>query len=96
MPLVRRLSVRDEASLFAPHPPAGLLHRMLTARTPQEPKVKLDGSRMERPDAELTRHFDRTARTVAWSGRAVVRGVHGRDGRRTRWPTDQGLPALPP
>ncbi|WP_431885369.1 M48 family metallopeptidase [Micromonospora wenchangensis] len=68
MPLVRQLSVRDEASLFAAHPPAGLRHRMLTARTPQEPTVTLDGRRMERLDVELTRHFDRTARTVVWSG----------------------------
>ncbi|MFE7874613.1 hypothetical protein ACFUYE_30220 [Micromonospora humida] len=51
-----------------PHPPAGLRHRMLTARTPQEPTVTLDDGRMERLDAELGRHFDRTARTVAWSG----------------------------
>ncbi|MFJ8687228.1 M48 family metallopeptidase [Micromonospora wenchangensis] len=68
MPLVRQLSVRDEASLFASHPPTGLRHRMLTARAPQEPTVTLDGNRMERLDAELTRHFDRTARTLAWSG----------------------------
>ncbi|MEU7977608.1 hypothetical protein AB0B63_03625 [Micromonospora sp. NPDC049081] len=68
MPLVRQLSVRDAASLFASHPPAGLRHRMLTARTPQEPTVTLDDSRMERLDAELSRHFDRTARTVAWTG----------------------------
>lgn len=68
MPLVRQLSVREQASLFASHPPAGLRHRMLAARATHEPAVTLDESRMERLDAELTRHFDRVARIVAWSG----------------------------
>ncbi|MEU1607118.1 M48 family metalloprotease [Micromonospora matsumotoense] len=68
MPLVRQLSVREHASLFASHPPAGLRHRMLTARAPHEPTVTLDESRMARLDAELGRHFDRVARIVAWSG----------------------------
>ncbi|MBM0239597.1 hypothetical protein JNW88_25080 [Micromonospora sp. ATA32] len=32
LPLLRQLSVRDQVSLFASHPPAGLRHQMLAAR----------------------------------------------------------------
>ncbi|MEU8181729.1 M48 family metalloprotease [Micromonospora sp. NPDC049047] len=68
LPLLRQLSVRDEASLFAFHPPTGLRHRMLAARTWQEPAVVLTPGRMERIDAELARDYDRFRRTVTWAG----------------------------
>jgi heat shock protein HtpX len=68
LPLERQLSVRDQASLFASHPPAGLRHRMLTARTWRDPRVELTDARLERIDAELARHYERVGRMVAWSG----------------------------
>ncbi|MFI9640264.1 M48 family metalloprotease [Micromonospora sp. NPDC051925] len=68
MPLVRQLSIREQVSLFASHPPAGLRHQMLTARARHEPRVLLSESRMERIDAELTRQYEGVARIVAWSG----------------------------
>ncbi|MFU8854147.1 M48 family metallopeptidase [Micromonospora sp. SL1-18] len=67
LPLVRQLSIREQASLFATHPPAGLRHRMLTARPWRDPGVMLGEARAERIDAELARHYDRAARTVSWS-----------------------------
>ncbi|MFG3602122.1 M48 family metallopeptidase [Micromonospora chersina] len=66
LPLLRQLSVREETSLFATHPPAGLRHRMLTARSWQDPAVVLTEARTERIDAELTRHYERAGRIVAW------------------------------
>jgi hypothetical protein len=53
-------------SLFATHPPAGLRHRMLTARSWQDPAVVLTEARAERIDAELARHYERAGRMVAW------------------------------
>ena len=68
LPLLRQLSVRDESSLFAAHPPIGLRRRMLAGRPWQDPAVVLTPARMERIDAELTREYERFRRTVAWSG----------------------------
>ncbi|WP_371409505.1 M48 family metalloprotease [Micromonospora zamorensis] len=68
LPLLRQLSVRDEASLFAFHPPTGLRRQMLAGRTWQEPAVVLTPGRMERIDAELAREYDRFRRAVAWAG----------------------------
>ncbi|WP_112637959.1 M48 family metallopeptidase [Micromonospora saelicesensis] len=68
LPLVRQLSVRDEASLFAAHPPTGLRRQMLAGRTWQDPSVVLTEARMERIDAELGKEYDRFRRTVSWSG----------------------------
>ncbi|MEU7678331.1 M48 family metallopeptidase [Micromonospora taraxaci] len=67
LPLLRQLSVRDEASLFAAHPPAGLRRRMLTDRQWQDPSVVLTEARMEQIDAELAREYERFRRTVSWS-----------------------------
>ncbi|MGW3606221.1 M48 family metalloprotease [Micromonospora sp. NPDC005161] len=67
LPLLRQLSVRDEASLFAAHPPIGLRRRMLTDRPWQDPAVVLTEARMERIDAELAREYERFRRTVSWS-----------------------------
>lgn len=68
LPLLRQLSVRDEASLFAAHPPIGLRRRMLAGRPWQDPAVVLTPARMERIDAELAGEYARFRRTVAWSG----------------------------
>ncbi|MEU5914336.1 M48 family metallopeptidase [Micromonospora sp. NPDC047527] len=67
LPLLRQLSVRDEASLFAAHPPSGLRRRMLTDRPLQDPAVVLTEARMERIDAELAKEYERFRRTVSWS-----------------------------
>ncbi|MFD2763374.1 M48 family metallopeptidase [Micromonospora eburnea] len=67
LPLVRQLSIREDASLFATHPPAGLRHRMLTARPWQDPGLVLGEARAERIDAELARHYERMSRIVSWS-----------------------------
>ncbi|MGC4814727.1 M48 family metallopeptidase [Micromonospora sp. DT228] len=68
LPLLRQLSVRDEASLFAFHPPTGLRRRMLAARTWQDPAVVLTEARMERIDAELAKEYERFRRSVVWAG----------------------------
>ncbi|GLZ60089.1 M48 family metallopeptidase [Micromonospora sp. NBRC 107095] len=68
LPLLRQLSVRDGASLFAAHPPTGLRRQMLAGRAWQDPSVTLSEARMERIDAELGREYDRFRRTVSWSG----------------------------
>jgi heat shock protein HtpX len=68
LPLLRQLSVRDEASLFAAHPPTGLRRQMLTERAWQDPVVVLTPARMERIDAELSREYERFRRNVSWSG----------------------------
>ncbi|MEU8423128.1 M48 family metallopeptidase [Micromonospora sp. NPDC048835] len=68
LPLLRQLSVRDEASLFAAHPPTGLRRQMLAGRPWQDPSVVLTEARMERIDAELGKEYDRFRRTVSWSG----------------------------
>ncbi|MDG4825698.1 M48 family metalloprotease [Asanoa sp. WMMD1127] len=49
-----QLSVRDDASLFATHPPAGLRSRMLRERTHLTPAVTLTPARAEKIDAELS------------------------------------------
>ncbi|WLS48388.1 M48 family metalloprotease [Micromonospora profundi] len=67
LPLLRQLSVRDEVSLFAAHPPTGLRRRMLAERQWQDPTVVLTEARMERIDAELTKEYERFRRTVSWS-----------------------------
>ncbi|MGR6321290.1 M48 family metalloprotease [Micromonospora soli] len=67
LPLVRQLSIREDTSLFTTHPPAGLRHRMLTARQWQDPRVVLTEDRAGRIDAELARHYERTGRIASWS-----------------------------
>ncbi|MET8910558.1 hypothetical protein [Micromonospora sp. NPDC004551] len=41
---------------------------MLTARSWQDPAVVLTGSRAERIDAELARHYERAGRAMSWTG----------------------------
>lgn len=65
--LLRQLSVRDQSSLFASHPPDGLRCRMVEAREWRSPAVGLTDSRSDRIDAELARDYERTRRVLAWS-----------------------------
>ncbi|MFI7608934.1 M48 family metallopeptidase [Micromonospora sp. NPDC049366] len=68
LPLLRQLSVRDDASLFASHPPTGLRHRMLREGPRYEPAVVLTEERSARIDAELAREYERVRRDLSWSG----------------------------
>jgi heat shock protein HtpX len=68
LPLLRQSSVREEASLFATHPPTGLRRRMLAGRPSYQPAVELTDERMARIDAELAREYERVRREVSWSG----------------------------
>ncbi|MEV1287751.1 M48 family metalloprotease [Micromonospora sp. NPDC049679] len=67
LPLLRQLSIRDDVSLFATHPPVGLRARMITERTWREPAVALTEARAAQIDAELSREYERTQRALAWS-----------------------------
>ncbi|HEV7709707.1 MAG TPA: M48 family metalloprotease [Asanoa sp.] len=60
-----QLSIRDDASLFATHPPSGLRARMLRERTFREPAVVLTPARAEAIDAELARHLAAFRRAAA-------------------------------
>lgn len=64
----RQLSVRDEVSLFASHPPTGLRHRMLASRPAHDAAVVLSEERSTRIDAELAREYERVRRNISWSG----------------------------
>ncbi|WP_233512312.1 hypothetical protein [Micromonospora deserti] len=68
LPRLRQLSVRDEVSLFASHPPAGLRRRMLRGRPWRDPAVVLTAERAARIDAELAPEYARAGRTISWSG----------------------------
>ncbi|GGM62123.1 hypothetical protein GCM10011608_54040 [Micromonospora sonchi] len=65
LPQLRQLSVREEASLFASHPPAGLRRQMLASRDWHDPKVILTEARTERIDAELAREYERVRRQIS-------------------------------
>lgn len=65
LPGLRQLSVRDRASLFASHPPAGLRSRMVSSRGYQAPAVVLTGTDSARLDAELHREYERARRGLA-------------------------------
>ncbi|SDY15613.1 Zn-dependent protease with chaperone function [Micromonospora pattaloongensis] len=67
LPLLRQLSIRDDVSLFATHPPNGLRARMITERTWREPAVALTEPRAAQIDAELSREYERTRRALAWN-----------------------------
>jgi heat shock protein HtpX len=64
-PLVRQLSIRDEVSLFASHPPAGLRLRMVNDRAWRDPAVTLTESRADQIDAALAKHYRRVQRDLA-------------------------------
>lgn len=65
--LERQLTVREDTSLFATHPPTGLRHRMLGARPWQDPPVTLTEARAARIDAELAGHYERAGRALSWN-----------------------------
>ena len=67
LPLLRQLSLRDDVSLFASHPPAGLRARMVEARQWRTPTVVLTETRAEQIDAELARDYTRVGRNISWA-----------------------------
>ncbi|MFC0007292.1 M48 family metallopeptidase [Micromonospora siamensis] len=67
LPLVRQLSVRDEVTLFAEHPPTGLRQRLLASRPRHEPLVVLTEQRRTRIDAELAAEYEKVRRAVSWA-----------------------------
>jgi Zn-dependent protease with chaperone function len=62
---LRQLSVRDTASLFASHPPAGLRAMMVSSRAYQTPAVVLTEAESARLDTELRREYERARRSLA-------------------------------
>jgi len=64
---LRQLSVRDEVSMFATHPPSGLRARMIESGPAHGPAVELSDERSARIDAELGAHFQSTRRSLAAS-----------------------------
>lgn len=66
LPVLRQLSVRDETSMFASHPPTGLRVAMVLRRPHQTPAVVLSEAQSQRIDAELARHAERTRRELTW------------------------------
>jgi heat shock protein HtpX len=66
--LLRQLSIRDDASMFASHPPAGLRHRMVSERPWLSPAVTLTDAQSERIDAELAKDYARAIRNISYEG----------------------------
>ncbi|MGC9666219.1 M48 family metallopeptidase [Planosporangium sp. 12N6] len=67
LPRLRQLSVRDDVSLFASHPPAGLRARMIESRPAHPPAVLLDVATSARIDAELATAYAAARRDLAAS-----------------------------
>ncbi len=65
LPARSQLSVRDEASLFADHPPTGLRIRMLEARPAYAAKAVLTEAEAARIDEELKPFYERCRRDLA-------------------------------
>jgi heat shock protein HtpX len=65
LPRLRQLSVREEASLFASHPPPGLRASMLASRPHESAQVVLSQNDSDRIDEELAPHYQRTRRDLA-------------------------------
>jgi heat shock protein HtpX len=65
LPARSQLSVRDEASLFADHPPTGLRIRMLEARSAYAAKAVLTEAEAARIDEELKPFYERCRRDLA-------------------------------
>jgi len=61
---LRQLSVRDEVSLQASHPPAGLRVRMIASRPAQQPAVLLSDDDSARIDAELASLYESARRDI--------------------------------
>ncbi|WP_326563288.1 M48 family metalloprotease [Micromonospora sp. NBC_01796] len=62
-----QLSIRDEVSLFASHPPVGMRLRMLRGRTWRTSAVGLTETESAGIDAELVKEYERVRRVLAWS-----------------------------
>lgn len=62
---MRQLSVRDEVSLFATHPPTGLRARMIESRPYRTAAVVLTAADSERIDQELAKAYDIARRDLA-------------------------------
>jgi Zn-dependent protease with chaperone function len=62
---LRQLSVRDDTSLFASHPPSGLRARMVESRSAQTPAVVLSETDSARIDQELTKAYEAARRDLA-------------------------------
>ncbi|WP_155373251.1 M48 family metallopeptidase [Catellatospora vulcania] len=65
---LRQLSVREEASLFASHPPSGLRARMLESHRADPPRaalVELTAEQNARIDAELASRFEELRQAVS-------------------------------
>jgi hypothetical protein len=61
------LSIRDQVSLFASHPPIGLRARMIESRPAQPPAVVLTEAESARIDEELSKAYLSTRRSLAVS-----------------------------
>ena len=57
LPRLRQLSMREQASLFRTHPPAGLRSQMTASRPQTSAKVVLTESDALRIDQELAKQF---------------------------------------
>jgi Zn-dependent protease with chaperone function len=65
LPGLRQLSVRDEASMFAGHPPSGLRAELVASLPYRPPAVTLTEADAQRMDDELKRQYARAGRTLA-------------------------------
>jgi Zn-dependent protease with chaperone function len=65
LPRLRQLTLRDNATIFASHPPAGLRHRMLASLPFQAPAVVLGEDEAAAIDAELIRFEAGYRRVIA-------------------------------
>nr|WP_042192236.1 M48 family metallopeptidase [Kibdelosporangium sp. MJ126-NF4]CTQ95282.1 peptidase M48, Ste24p [Kibdelosporangium sp. MJ126-NF4] len=63
--LLRQFSVREDASLFASHPPSGYRARMIEALPAQDPSVVLSAEDADTIDAELAEWYRRARRDIA-------------------------------
>lgn len=72
LPTRHQLSVADDVSFFAWHPPIGLRRRLVEVRPWRNPQVVLTEQESDRIDAELARHYGRVRPTVAACGDASL------------------------
>lgn len=65
LPRLRQLTLRQQASPFVSHPPAGLRYRMISAQPHRDPLVVLTEAESARIDAELAAFEERHRRIIA-------------------------------
>jgi Zn-dependent protease with chaperone function len=65
LPGLRQLSTRDDASLFATHPPDGLRAKMIEFRPTTTPRVHLNETDSSRIDQELATQYETTRQELA-------------------------------